>query len=96
MHSQLVEYFKVFCDPNRMKIVELLLMGETCECTLIDKLTISQPTLSYHLKNITKSGLAISKKEGNWVKHYINRDKINEMIQYLEELRDMEAEKCNL
>ncbi|MDA3932571.1 MAG: metalloregulator ArsR/SmtB family transcription factor [Tenericutes bacterium] len=96
MDKQILEYFKVLADPNRMEIVELLLKGETCGCTLIDKLSITQPTLSYHLKTITVAGLASARRDGNWIKHFINRDKINDMIQYLEQLRDMEEEQCSL
>jgi ArsR family transcriptional regulator len=96
MNKKIAEYFKVLSDPNRLEIIELLVKGETCGCTLIDKLTISQPTLSYHLKNITKAGLATSKREGNWIKHFVDKDKINEMIVFLERLRDMEAEQCSL
>lgn len=96
MDNQIVEYFKVFSDKNRLEIIKLLLQGETCGCTLIEKLPISQPTLSYHLKTITASGLATSKREGNWIKHHIDKDKINDMITFLEQLRDMEAEECNI
>lgn len=96
MHTKITESFKVLSDPNRLEIVELLLKGETCGCTLIDKLPISQPTLSYHLKAITKSGLAVAKREGNWIKHYINREKIDEMIEFLEQLKHMEKIECNL
>ena len=96
MEKELVKSFKVFADTNRMEIVELLLKGETCGCTLIDKLPISQPTLSYHLKNITASGLASARRDGNWIKYTIDRSKINDMITYLEQLRDMESTTCNL
>jgi ArsR family transcriptional regulator len=86
--------FKVFSDPTRLKIIHLLLQGETCGCTLIDKLTITQPTLSYHLKMITQAGLATAKREGNWIKHYINREKIEEMISFLESLKTLNQEQC--
>jgi ArsR family transcriptional regulator len=96
MDKKMVEYFKILSDENRLEIVKLLLQGETCGCTLIDKVPISQPTLSYHLKQLTNVGLAKAKREGNWIKHFIDRDKINEMIDYLIELRDMEAKQCSL
>ncbi|MCF7927213.1 MAG: metalloregulator ArsR/SmtB family transcription factor [Candidatus Izimaplasma sp.] len=96
MDNEIVDFLKVMADPNRLEIIELLLKGETCGCTLIDKLPISQPTLSYHLKTITKSGLAKPKRDGNWIKYTVNRDKIDELIKYLEQLRDMEAEQCSL
>jgi ArsR family transcriptional regulator len=96
MNKDVIKYFKVLSEENRAHIVELLLKGETCGCTLIEKLPISQPTLSYHLKTITDSGLAIAKRDGNWIKHYIDRDKINEMIDFLIDLRDTEINQCSL
>lgn len=96
MNQEMAQVFKVLSDPNRLDIIELLLKGETCGCTLIDKLPISQPTLSYHLKLIAKSGLATAKRDGNWIKHHVDRQKIDEVIRYLERLRDMEEEACNL
>ena len=94
--TPLIDCFKVISHPIRLEIVELLIKGETCGCTLIDKLPISQPTLSYHLNAITEAGLATTKREGNWIKHYIDKNKINEMIQFLEHLRDMEADSCTM
>lgn len=96
MKKDVIKYFKILSEENRVEIVELLLKGETCGCTLIDKLTISQPTLSYHLKTITNSGLAIAKREGNWIKHYIDKDKIDEMITYLTNLKELTNISCSL
>ena len=96
MNRKIAEYFKVLSDPNRLEIIELLLKGETCGCTLIDKLTISQPTLSYHLKTITKAGLATAKREGNWIKHYIDKSKIDEMIEFLLTLKEANEPSCKL
>lgn len=96
MNKEIATYFKVFSDPTRLEIIELLLKGETCGCTLIDKLTISQPTLSYHLKTITKAGLASAKKEGNWIKYYIDREKIKEMIAFLKGLKEAKETSCSL
>ncbi|MGD9909671.1 MAG: ArsR/SmtB family transcription factor [Candidatus Izemoplasmatales bacterium] len=94
MEKKIVDSFKALSDANRLAIVELLLQGETCGCTMIDKLPISQPTLSYHLKTLTEAGLAIAKREGNWIKHQINKERLSEMITYLEYLRDLEGKKC--
>ena len=96
MNKDVIKYFKVLSEENRANIVELLLKGETCGCTLIEKLPISQPTLSYHLKAITDSGLAIAKREGNWIKHYIDKDKIDEMITYLTNLKELTNISCSL
>ena len=38
--------FKALCDENRWKILDLLKNGEQCGCVLLNKLDISQSTLS--------------------------------------------------
>lgn len=96
MYEEKAKLFKVLSDPNRLKIIELLITGETCSCTLIDKLTITQPTLSYHLKIITESGLASSRKEGTWMKYFIDKDKLKMLSSFLNELKDSEVLQCNL
>ncbi len=96
MKEKMANYFKVLSDLNRLEIIELLLKGETCGCTLIDKLPISQPTLSYHLKHITEVGLATTRREGNWIKHYIDRTKIDDMIKFLEDLKNTSENSCSL
>lgn len=84
-------YFKVFSDPVRLEVIKLLLEGESCSCTMINRLPISQPTLSYHLKQISDAGLATAKREGNWIKYHINKDKIDDMIRFLQMIRDIES-----
>lgn len=96
MEEKMANYFKVLSDPVRLEVVKYLIEGETCGCTIIDKVNVSQPTLSYHLKTIATAGLATSKRDGNQIKYYINRDKINEMVEYLQKLRDMERVQCKL
>lgn len=85
-------YFKVFSDPVRLDVIKLLIKGESCSCTMINQLPISQPTLSYHLKQIVQAGLATSHRDGNWIKYKINEDKINDMMIFLQTLKEMKAE----
>ncbi len=87
--------FKALSDENRLKILKLLISGESCGCTLIDQLPITQPTLSYHLNLLNKAGLTTSKKEGTWHKHYVNYDVLDDLIKYLTELKDTKS-SCNL
>lgn len=87
--------FKALSDDNRLSIIKLLVKGETCGCTLIDKLPITQPTLSYHLRILTEAGITIAYKEGTWVKHYVDHDKLDLMINFLIDLKKSEK-SCNL
>ncbi|MGB5823388.1 MAG: metalloregulator ArsR/SmtB family transcription factor [Proteocatella sp.] len=61
--------FKAFCDENRLMIMEMLQSGEKCACVLLEKLNISQSTLSHHMKILVESGIVGSRKEGKWT-HY--------------------------
>ena len=42
--------FKALCDENRIRILKLLTGGEKCACKLLDELSVTQPTLSHHMK----------------------------------------------
>lgn len=62
--------FKVLSDPIRFAIVESLAAGgESCACELLARFTITQPTLSHHMKVLCAAGLVRSRKVGTWM-HY--------------------------
>ena len=61
--------FKAFCDENRIRILKLLRGGEKCACKLLEEMSISQPTLSHHMKILCDSGIVVGRKEGKWM-HY--------------------------
>lgn len=65
--------FKAFCDENRLMILEMLQSGEKCACVLLEKLTITQPTLSHHMKLLQESGIVVPRKEGKWTHYSIDK-----------------------
>jgi len=81
------DLFKALSDPHRLIILKRLLAGETCSCTLVEGLPITQPTLSHHLKMLSDLGLTSTHKEGTWKKHLVNIEKIDELIDFLIELK---------
>jgi len=66
--------FKAFCDENRLMILEMLQTGEKCACMLLEKLKISQPTLSHHMKILVDSGMVLARKEGKWTYYSFSQD----------------------
>lgn len=94
MYQKYAVVFKALSDPNRIKILELLIQGETCGCTLIEQLSISQPTLSYHLKQLSEAGLVTSKKAGIWNHHYVEKEKLTELIHFLSAIKETEVVTC--
>lgn len=64
--------FKALCDENRIRILKLLTGGEKCACKLLDELSVTQPTLSHHMKILCDSGLVAGRKEGKWMYYSIS------------------------
>ena len=61
--------FRVLGDRHRLKILNILLRagGEAvCVCEFIDHLGLAQPTVSYHLKQLTDAGLLDREKRGTF------------------------------
>lgn len=94
MNLNYAELLKVMSDPIRLDIIRLLLEGETCSCTMINRLPISQPTLSYHLKTLTKAGITRSKRDGNWIKYFVNRDVLQQASLFLSDLSKHQSSVC--
>ncbi len=67
---------KVLSDETRLEIMDLLSEGEMCACALLDQFSITQPTLSYHMKMMKDCGLVDSRKDGIWVKYSVNHEKL--------------------
>ena len=57
---------KALGDSNRLKIVEMLASGEKCGCKILEAFTITQPTLSHHMKILCECGLVRVRNEGKW------------------------------
>ena len=85
-YTQAARVFKAMCDPNRVRILELLQTGEVCACALLEQLEISQPTLSHHMKILCDSGLVTGRKEGKWMHYSISEEGRGQALALLERL----------
>jgi ArsR family transcriptional regulator len=66
--------FKVLGEKNRLMIFDMLLNGEQCACGILEKCSITQPTLSHHMKVLCDCGLVKGRKEGKWTFYSITAD----------------------
>ena len=69
-----VRRIKALADENRLAILLALQQGEKCACVLLEELSISQPTLSHHMKLLCDSGLVAARKEGKWMHYSLSRE----------------------
>jgi len=95
MKEKMALIFKALGDKNRLALLELIARGENCGCTLIDKLDVTQPTMTYHINILEEAGLITSRKEGIWRKLEINQESLEMLSIYLKDLNIVEVcKKC--
>ena len=78
--------FKAFCDENRLQILELLQNGEKCACVLLERLNISQSTLSHHMKILVQSRIVNARNEGKWTYYSISSQGSQDAKELLDKL----------
>lgn len=65
----LARSLKALADPARLRILSIVgsqSSAEACVCDLTDVLTLSQPTISHHLKVLVDAGYLTRSKRGTW------------------------------
>ncbi|MCR3921890.1 MAG: metalloregulator ArsR/SmtB family transcription factor [Firmicutes bacterium] len=67
---------KALADETRVKILDMLSHNELCACNILAEFNITQPTLSYHMKILSESGLVDSRRDGVWMKYAVNRNNL--------------------
>jgi ArsR family transcriptional regulator len=60
-------------DKNRLKIVSCLTGGEKRVSELVEKSTIEQPTISYHLSKLKEARIVKSKRKGREIFYSLNK-----------------------
>jgi ArsR family transcriptional regulator, arsenate/arsenite/antimonite-responsive transcriptional repressor len=67
--AELERLFRVLGDRHRVKILNVLMRAggdAVCVCEFVDRLGLAQPTVSYHLKQLTGAGLLDREKRGTF------------------------------
>ncbi len=70
--DQYVQISKALGDRNRLEIILLLTKGEQCACEMLKRFSITQPTLSHHMRILTQASLVEVRKDGKWSYYSIN------------------------
>ncbi len=72
--NQLARYAKALAHPARIAIIEQLLKADHCICNdLVEKLPLSQSTISQHLKELKQAGIIKGDIEGTKMCYCIDR-----------------------
>ncbi len=84
--------FKALCDENRVRIIKYLRAGEKCACRILEEISVTQPTLSHHMKILCDSGIIVGRKEGKWMYYSISEEGARIAQEYLKEITSVEPD----
>lgn len=78
--NQLADFFKVFGDPTRIKILSSLAEQEMCVCDIAYLLNMTQSAISHQLRVLKQAKLVKSRKDGKVVYYSLDDDHVNQII----------------
>lgn len=70
------EFFRMFDDPTRLKIINALMASELCVCDIAVLIGMSQPVVSHHLKILRQARVIRSRRAGKSVFYSLCDDHI--------------------
>jgi len=79
--------YSALAEPNRREILDLLRGGERSVGDLVDRLTLSQPGVSKHLKVLREAGLVDVRRQGKQRLYALRSQPLAEVDAWLEPYR---------
>jgi DNA-binding transcriptional ArsR family regulator len=78
-----MDAFEAVAEPNRRRILDLLRCGERPAGDLVERLAISQPNASKHLRLLREAGLVSVRADGQRRIYKIEPDRLAELESWL-------------
>ena len=78
--QDLAEFFKVFGDATRVKILFVLLQAEMCVCDLAETLGMTQSAISHQLRVLKQMKLVKNRRDGKTVYYSLADGHIQNII----------------
>lgn len=76
----LADFFKVFADSTRIKILYVLLCSEVCVCDLAQILMMNQSAISHQLRTLKQMDLVKSRRDGKTIYYSLADDHIKSIL----------------
>ncbi len=75
--EEAVAVLQALADANRLRILDLLMQGDSCNCELKERLDLPPNLLSHHLRVLRQAGLVRSRRDaldGRWIYYVVNKE----------------------
>jgi DNA-binding transcriptional ArsR family regulator len=79
--------FEVLAEPNRRRILDLLILAERSVGDLVAELTVSQPAVSKHLRALREAGMVEVRSDGQRRIYRIRTEPLRAIDAWLEPYR---------
>ena len=79
--EQLADFFKIFGDGTRVKIMLALDAGEMCVCDISETLGMSMSAVSHQLRMLRDAHLVTSRREGRSIYYSLCDDHVKTVLE---------------
>ena len=79
---------RLFADPLRLRIIELLAREELCTCHLVEETGAKQPTVSHHLRILRTAGVVEAEPVGTFTYYRLRPEPLLELAEHLAALAE--------
>ena len=76
----LADFFKVFGDSTRIKILYALFSSEMCVQDLVELLNMNQSAISHQLRILKQAGLVKYRKDGKYVFYSLDDEHVTQIV----------------
>ncbi len=80
---ELNKLFQALADPTRRRIIQLLKKQDQTPSDLLQKIKVSQPTLSHHLDILKRANLIDGAREGQYIRYSLNMSVFQMSVDYM-------------
>lgn len=92
--TQLDQSFAALADPTRRGILSHLAWGEASVSDLVGKFSLTQPTISSHLKILEEAGLITRRKVAQSRRCALVPNRLQEVTDWLEQIQEVWEGNC--
>ncbi len=80
------EIFRALSSNIRLKILEYIADESRTVSDIVKRFSLTQPTISHHLKVLKKVGLIVEKRYKKWVYYRLNHELFDNVKGFLDKL----------
>jgi DNA-binding transcriptional ArsR family regulator len=91
-HEAVADFFAALADPNRLRIIHVLLQQEMCTSDLAVTLSIAEPLVSQHLRVLRDLELVTSRRAGRVVYYSAPNREVGRVMATALKLQGAEAD----